>query len=82
MKVTNKSNEFPTTGSLKVFAYFRDKCNDNLVYSGAIIAQKAKLNPESVEIALTSTGKHGFEFNIQKDYCDEDGDLFSIIIAQ
>lgn len=82
MGITNKSNEFPTTGSLKVFAYFRDKCNDNLVYSGVIISQKAKLNPESIELALTSTGKHGFEFQINKNYCDTEGDLFSIIVAQ
>ena len=81
MKVTNKADEFPTSVGLTIHAYFRDKCNDNVVYSGKIIAPKAKLNPESVEIALTSTGKHGFEFVIQKDFCDEDAELFSIIIA-
>ena len=67
---------------MKIYAYFRDKCNENLVYSGVIIANKAKLNPESVELALTSTGKHAFEFQMMRDYCDEEAELFSIIVAE
>ena len=43
---------------------------------------KAKLNPEQVELALTSTGKHSFTFDMLKDYCAEEGDdmLFEIIV--
>lgn len=82
MKIVNKASEFPTSGNLKVYAYFRDKCNDSLVYSGAILAPKAKINAESVETALTSTGKHGFQFDMNKDYCDEEGELFTVIVAQ
>lgn len=83
VSVTNKASEFPTTSSVIVYAYFRDKCDDNLVYSGKIIFHKAKLNPEQVELALTSTGKHAFEFTVQKDYCSEDDDeLFTIIVAE
>ncbi len=81
-RVVNKTSEFPEACSLKIYAYFRDKCNENLVYSGAIIANKAKLNPESVELALTSTGKHPFEFQMMRDYCDEEAELFSIIVAE
>lgn len=81
MKITNQTDEFPETVMLIIYAIFRDKCNDNLVYSGKIIAPKAKLNPEQVELALTSTGKHSFEFKLASDYCDEDSELFSIIIA-
>lgn len=81
-RVRNMAANFPEACSLKIYAYFRDKCNENLLYSGVIIAPKAKLNPESVELALTSTGKHGFEFTFMKDYCDEDGELFSIIVAE
>lgn len=80
--VRNMAASFPVACSLKIYAYFKDKCNENLVYSGVIIAPKAKLNPESVELALTATGKHGFEFNLMKDYCEEDGELFSIIVAE
>ena len=67
-----------------IYAYFKDKCNENIVYSGKIICPKAKLNPEQVELALTSTGKHAFEFTMMKDYCADEGDdeLFAIIVAE
>lgn len=80
-RIVNKTSEFPEACSMKIYAYFRDKCNENLIYSGVIVANKAKLNPESVELALTSTGKHPFEFQMMRDYCDEEAELFSIIIA-
>lgn len=81
VKITNQADQFPETGMLIIYAIFRDKCNDNLVYSGKIVCPKAKLNPESIELALTSTGKHGFSFTLHSDYCDEDSELFSVIVA-
>ena len=81
-RVVNKTSEFPEACSMKIYAYFRDKCNENIVYSGVIVANKAKLNPESVELALTATGKHAFEFQMMRDYCDEEAELFSIIVAE
>ena len=84
MKVTNRASEFPTACSVVIYAYFKDVCNENKVYSGKIICPKAKLNPESVELALTSTGKHPFEFVINRDYCSEEGEdtLFEIILSE
>ena len=84
MKVTNKASEFPTACSIVIYAYFKDVCNENKVYSGKIVCPKAKLNPEQVELALTSTGKHAFEFQMMKDYCAEEGEdeLFSIIVSE
>lgn len=84
MKVTNRASEFPTACSMVIYAYFKDVCNENKVYSGKIICPKAKLNPEQVELALTSTGKHAFEFQMMKDYCAEEGadELFSIIVSE
>lgn len=84
MKVTNRASEFPSACSVVIYAYFKDVCNENTVYSGKIICPKAKLNPEQVELALTSTGKHAFEFQMMKDYCAEEGadELFSIIVSQ
>ena len=84
MQVTNRASEFPTACSVVIYAYFKDVCNENKVYSGKIICPKAKLNPEQVELALTSTGKHAFEFQMMKDYCAEEGqdELFSIIVSE
>lgn len=81
-RIVNKTSDFPEACSMKIYAYFRDKCNENLVYSGVIISPKAKLNPEQVELALTSTGKHAFEFQMMRDYCEEEAELFSIIVAE
>lgn len=81
-RIVNKTSEFPEACSVKIYAYFKDKCNENIVYSGVIIANKAKLNPESVELALTSTGKHPFELQMMRDYCDDEAELFSIIVAE
>lgn len=83
IRITNKASEFPEACSVVIYAYFRDKCNENLVYSGKIICPKAKLSPEQIELALTSTGKHAFELNMMKDFCDESNDeLFSIIVSE
>lgn len=84
VKIVNRASQFPESCSLIIYAYFRDKCNENTVYSGKIICPKAKLNPEQVELALTSTGKHAFEFTMMKDYCAEEGEdeLFTIIVAE
>lgn len=84
VRIGNKASKFPEACSAIIYAYFRDKCNENLTYSGKIIAPKAKLNPEQVELALTSTGKHAFELNFQTDYCDEaeDAELFAIVVAK
>ena len=84
VRVVNRASEFPSAVSVVIYAYFRDVCNENKIYSGKIICPKAKLNPESVELALTSTGKHPFEFVINRDYCAEEGDdeLFEIIISE
>ena len=84
IEIVNKASEFPKACSLVIYAYFRDKCDENTVYSGKIICPRAKLNPEQVELALTSTGKHAFEFTMMKDYCSDQGEdkLFTIIVAQ
>lgn len=82
VRVVNHASQFPTAGRLVILAYFRDKCTDK-VYSGAVVCPKAKLNPESVELNLTATGKHPFEFTMMKDYCDDLNDeLFEIILSE
>ena len=83
VKITNKASEFPTACALTIYAYFKDRCNENVTYSGKIICPKAKLNPEQVELALTSTGKHSFQFDMMRDYCsaEDEDELFSIIVS-
>ena len=84
VRIVNSASKFPEACKVAIYAYFRDKCNENVVYSGVILCPKAKLNPESIELALTATGKHAFEMTMMKDYCSDEGDdeLFTIIVAE
>lgn len=82
VRIVNKASKFPEAAKVVIYAIFRDACNENVVYSGVIVCPKAKFNPESVELALTSTGKHAFELNMMKAYCEDDGDLFTIIVNE
>ena len=83
VKVHNSASNFPEACSAIAYVIFRDVCNESIVYSGKIVIPKAKLNPESIEIALTSTGQHPFELQINRDYCDEFTDtLFYSIVAE
>lgn len=84
IRIKNSASNFPEAGSAIVYAYFRDRCNENLIYSGKVICPKAKMDPSQIEIALTSTGKHPFTFVMSKDYCAGEGEdtLFTIIVSQ
>lgn len=82
VRVVNNTENFPKAVGVKIFAIFRDQCNENIKYAGSIVAKKGKIDPSSIETALTSTGKHSFDIDFMKDYCDEDADLFSVIVAE
>ena len=81
VKVVNDADKFPTSVGVKVFALFRDPCNDNIKYAGSIIAKRGKIDPSSIETALTATGKHSFAIDFMKDYCSDDENLFSVVLA-
>lgn len=81
IRVVNKANEYPTAGKLVILALFRDKCTDKTIL-GSIICPKAKLNPESVELALTPTGKHPFEYTMMMDMCSDEDELFEIVLSK
>ncbi len=82
VRIINKASEFPEACEVVIYCIFRDVCNENKVYAGKIVCPKAKLDPSSVELALTSTGKHAFTFKMFKDYCSVDEELFTIIVAE
>jgi hypothetical protein len=81
VRVVNKAGEYPTAGKLVILALFRDKCTDKVIL-GSIICPKAKLNPESVDLSLTPTGKHPFEYTMMKDFCSDDDKLFEIVLSK
>lgn len=81
VRLVNRAGEYPTAGKLIILALFRDKCTDKTIL-GSIICPKAKLNPESVDLSLTPTGKHPFEYTMMKDFCSDDDKLFEIVLSK
>ena len=81
VRVVNNTENFPEAVGVKIFAIFKDVCNENKKYAGTIIAKKGKIDPTSIDTALTATGKHSFAVDFMKDYCDDDADLFSVVVA-
>ena len=82
VRIVNSASEFPQACELVIHVIFRDVCNENKVLAGTIICPKAKIDPSQIELALTSTGKHPFTFKLQKDYCDVNDQLFTIVVAE
>lgn len=80
IRVVNNANQYPAAGKLVILALFRDKCTDQTIL-GSIICPKAKLNPESVDLALTPTGKHPFEYTMMMDMCSDEDELFEIVLS-
>lgn len=82
VKVANDADKFPTAVGVKIFALFRDPCNENLKYAGSIVSKRGKIDASSIETALTSTGKHSFAVDFMKEYCSDDENLFNVILAK
>lgn len=82
VSITKTTDGVPKVKSLLIHAIFHDVCNPNQVYAGIISIPRAQINPESVEISLTSDGKHAAEYKLQKKYCDDASKLFDIIISE
>lgn len=83
LRIKNTVSQFPSAYKVVLYVYFRDVCNENLIYSGKILMPNAKIDPESIELSLTSAGKHPITMQMQKDYCsgDDNAELFTIIVS-
>lgn len=82
VEIVKTANSEPKIKSLLIHAIFHDPCNKNTVYAGVISCPRAQIDPSSIELSLKSDGKHGATYNLQSEYCSEDGKLFSIIVSK
>ncbi|WP_024347386.1 hypothetical protein [Lacrimispora indolis] len=82
VQVTKKTDSVPEVKTLHIHAIFHDPCNKNLVYAGLIRCPRAQPDPSSVELNLTSDGKHSASYVLQKEYCSEDGSLFDVLVSE
>lgn len=79
-QVDNKVDNFPKTTGFKAFCLFKNPCNPEEKYMGVIVSPRCQLDATSVSMALRYDGKHPFKVNFNKEYCEENTNLFSIII--
>ena len=80
--VTKTTNDIPQVKSLLIHVIFHDPCNTNNIIAGVISCPRAQIDPSSVEINLTSDGKHAASYLLRRNYCDESGKLVDIIVSR
>lgn len=82
VQVAKTTEGVPEVKTLLIHAIFHDPCNTNLVYAGIIRCPRAKIDPSSVEIGLKSDSKHSASYILNREYCDEEGRLFDILVSE
>lgn len=82
VQVTKTTEGVPEVKVLLIHAIFHSPCNKNLVYSGVIQCPRAQIDPTSVDLNLTSDGKHSASYILNKEYCSESGRLFNILVSE
>lgn len=80
--VTKTTNDIPQVKSLLIHVIFHDPCNTNNIIAGVISCPRTQIDPSSVEINLTSDGKHAASYLLRKAYCDESAKLLDIIVSR
>ena len=82
VQIDKTTDSVPKVKSLLIHAIFHDPCDKNLVYSGIISCPRAQIDPSSVQLSLTSDGKHGASYLLQKEYCSDESKLFTILVSK
>ena len=80
--LAKKSDTTTEVKKLLVHVIFCDPCNINLKRAGVIVMERAQIDPSSVDVSLTMEGKHAASYLLKREYCDEAGKLFEIIVAE
>lgn len=82
VSVTKRTDGVPEEKKLVIHAIFHDPCNTKIKYAGVIVCPRAQIDPSSIDVTLTMEGKHAASYILSKNYCDEDGKLFDIIVSE
>lgn len=82
VQVDKTTTGVPQVKTLQIHAIFHDPCNTNLVYSSVIYVPRAQIDPSSIDLNLTPDGKHAASYLLNKEYCSEEGKLFTIFVSE
>ena len=81
VRVSKDTGKEPFVRTLLIHAIFHDPCNKNIVDSGVIRASRAQVDPTSIDWKLTSDGKHGAQYKLEKPYCDDTARLVDVFVS-
>lgn len=79
VSLANNAEDMPKSGIAKMQCVFCDPCDKETKYLLWVISSNAQLSPES-EISFTTEGEHPFTIDFQKEFCSDEGNLFTIIV--
>lgn len=82
VQIDKTTDSIPKVKSLLIHAIFHDPCDKNLVYSGIISCPRAQIDPSSVDLSLSSDGKHAASYLLQREYCSDEANLFTILVSE
>lgn len=81
VEIVNSAKNFPGSGEFVLEVLGKDVCDpDNLIYAYVIFENSKLLS--SVDLNLTTEGKHPFELRALQNYCDAEKKLFRIVIPE
>ena len=81
VKVDKVSGNEPLSGKAIVHVIFCDPCNKQTEYAGWLVFGNAQLSPE-VDLTFDTESTHPLSFTCQKEWCDEEGKLLSVIVPE
>lgn len=81
VKVDKMSGNEPLSGKAIVHVIFCDPCNKQTEYAGWLVFGNAQLSPE-VDLTFDTESTHPLSFTCQKEWCDEEGKLLSVIVPE
>lgn len=75
----NNATDMPKSGIVRMQCVFCNPCNKEEKYFLWVVSNNAQLSPES-EINFSIEGEYSFTIDFQKEFCSEEGNLFTIIV--
>lgn len=79
--LANNASDIPASGVARMKSVFCDPCNKETKYALWVVSNNAQLSAES-QVNFTQDGDHPFTIDFLKEYCSDDGNLFTIFVPK
>ena len=79
--VAKTTGQTPAVRELHIPIRFHKICDPNVVYYGVLVAPRAQIDSSSIDISLKPDGKHAVTYDLQKEYCSDEGLLVKLFVV-